>query len=582
MRTDYKSFSYPRSAPTHLHGQSIPVDLGGSWMHGIEGAANPIYSLSRLASVSVVKSRWERGALFTADGKRAPEAVVLWWLKIMSDVTEYLEEEIEDPNFSISEAIEEYMALNNLGKEDISTNDTIFLSIRDDTSDTDDDMSETKSVEERLGLSAAQEPVTLSPSLQRALVRVALVIAGEWEWAERMEVLSAKNSFHDGEQLGADVMIPEGYWTIFDRTFMRELQEGTIEYHAKVTKVVQNKLDLNGSLTRSGPLIGPGNSINKSNYSSNTQSVPNSGKVTVTTADGRDFVADRVICTLPLGVLKRYDVKFSPALSDQKTVSMARVGFGTMNKIYVQFENAFWEAPHARAASSPTKTSSKPLLRKLKPHGDSEDAAHAKLESGSSDSLLSTSSSSKHSPRPNSPRYTANQVLTSALDSPPHVLIWLNENGDGRLTVAINHNVIVPHSNILCVMSTGDSVPDIEALSDEKIISELMQRLRHCYGDDLPDPIQHSITRWSRDEYSHGSYASLVLGSSHEDLKELAKMEGKVHFAGEHTNTQYLGSVHGAYLSGMRAATEVLGHFGKAAPEPHRSFEVDEDLKGLD
>jgi monoamine oxidase len=37
----------------------------------------------------------------------------------------------------------------------------------------------------------------------------------------------------------------------------------------------------------------------------------------------------------------------------------------------------------------------------------------------------------------------------------------------------------------------------------------------------------------------------------------LAKPEGRVHFAGEHTSRDFFGTAHGAYLSGLRAATEI-------------------------
>ncbi len=40
----------------------------------------------------------------------------------------------------------------------------------------------------------------------------------------------------------------------------------------------------------------------------------------------------------------------------------------------------------------------------------------------------------------------------------------------------------------------------------------------------------------------------------------LAEPVGRMlHFAGEHTHTEYMSTVHGAYLSGIRAANDITG-----------------------
>jgi len=54
------------------------------------------------------------------------------------------------------------------------------------------------------------------------------------------------------------------------------------------------------------------------------------------------FFGDFLICTLPLGVLKNHSVLFSPSLPDWKEESIEKIGFGLMNKIYIQFPEIFW------------------------------------------------------------------------------------------------------------------------------------------------------------------------------------------------------------------------------------------------
>lgn len=52
--------------------------------------------------------------------------------------------------------------------------------------------------------------------------------------------------------------------------------------------------------------------------------------------------ADAVVVTLPLGVLKRGAVAFTPPLSPAKQRAIARLGYGLLNKIVLTFSAAFW------------------------------------------------------------------------------------------------------------------------------------------------------------------------------------------------------------------------------------------------
>lgn len=56
---------------------------------------------------------------------------------------------------------------------------------------------------------------------------------------------------------------------------------------------------------------------------------------------------DAVIVTVPLGVLKAGAVTFTPALPKAYQAAIDVLGFGTLDKIYLQFEEVFWdEEPH--------------------------------------------------------------------------------------------------------------------------------------------------------------------------------------------------------------------------------------------
>lgn len=75
----------------------------------------------------------------------------------------------------------------------------------------------------------------------------------------------------------------------------------------------------------------------------------------------------------------------------------------------------------------------------------------------------------------------------------------------------------------------------------------------------LPWPAAHIITDWRHDPFSFGSYSFLSRRARPEQRVDLAApIENRLFFAGEATSRDYASTVHGAYLSGQRAAREML------------------------
>lgn len=54
------------------------------------------------------------------------------------------------------------------------------------------------------------------------------------------------------------------------------------------------------------------------------------------------YTADKVVVTVPLGVLKQNKIAFSPPLSDAKQTAIQRLGMGALNKVYLLFSDVFW------------------------------------------------------------------------------------------------------------------------------------------------------------------------------------------------------------------------------------------------
>lgn len=81
--------------------------------------------------------------------------------------------------------------------------------------------------------------------------------------------------------------------------------------------------------------------VSKITYTtSNTSTDP----IHVKCADGTEYSCDHLICTVSLGVLKkRHWSMFEPILPRHKIDSIDAMGFGTVDKIYVEFTKPFWE-----------------------------------------------------------------------------------------------------------------------------------------------------------------------------------------------------------------------------------------------
>ncbi|MFT6694995.1 MAG: monoamine oxidase [Paracoccaceae bacterium] len=129
----------------------------------------------------------------------------------------------------------------------------------------------------------------------------------------------------------------------------------------------------------------------------------------------------------------------------------------------------------------------------------------------------------------------------------------------GRWNYFLNYRTFCDQ-NILLALSVGDYATKVEKLSEKAMLADCMKAARTMFGQDVPEPQTHLATRWSRDKFSKGAYSYSKLGVKPADFDNLAKpVEDVIVFAGEHTLFKYHATVHGAYLSGLRAAKIVDG-----------------------
>lgn len=114
-------------------------------------------------------------------------------------------------------------------------------------------------------------------------------------------------------------------------------------------------------------------------------------------------------------------------------------------------------------------------------------------------------------------------------------------------------------SNALMTFAFGDYATVTESMSDSDIINEVMLHLKSIYGDSIPTPTNMLRTKWGQNRNSYGAYSYATNGTTTADFDTLAKtVNNKLFFAGEHTSREYRGTVHGAYLSGIREADKII------------------------
>ncbi len=112
---------------------------------------------------------------------------------------------------------------------------------------------------------------------------------------------------------------------------------------------------------------------------------------------------------------------------------------------------------------------------------------------------------------------------------------------------------------VLMAFHGGDKGFALENLSDDVIVAGAMKTLQVMFGESVPEPIGVLITRWGKDPFALGAYSHIPPFASGEDYDALFEpVDDKLYFAGEATSREYPSTVHGAYLSGLAAAREML------------------------
>ena len=237
----------------------------------------------------------------------------------------------------------------------------------------------------------------------------------------------------------------------------------------------------------------------KSNVKRITYNRENSGLPSrIECEDGAIIEADYVVSTIPLGVLKQQNIQFEPALPDWKNGAIQRIGYGVLNKVVLVYKEAFWDQ-------------SRDIFGTLR--------------------------------NPANSRFSLDQ--THYFSQRGRFFQWFNCSKTTGLPT-------------LLALMAGDAAFQTETTSNEDLIAEATKVLRTVFGPTVPAPVEAVVTRWGQDKFSRGSYSYTGPNFQPDDYEVMARPIGNLFFAGEHTCGTHPATVHGAYISGLRAASEVL------------------------
>ncbi|XP_018598838.2 peroxisomal N(1)-acetyl-spermine/spermidine oxidase [Scleropages formosus] len=240
--------------------------------------------------------------------------------------------------------------------------------------------------------------------------------------------------------------------------------------------------------------------------------------VKVICEDGQEYDVDHVILTASLGFLKeRAHSLFKPLLPAVKSRAIESLGFGTVDKIFLQFDRRFWPEDCAG-------------IQLVWDQGPEDAAVHALLSHG--DAWRDT---------------------------------WYKK--------ICGFDVVARHPTVLCGWITGREAEHMESLDEEEVGDVCVRLLRTFTSWPVNKPMQVLVSRWRHHPYARGSYTYVPCGvdaaREHRALAEPLPSDPmssgvkplQVLFAGEATHVNFYTTTHGAYMTGVREAQRLICYY---------------------
>ncbi|XP_046369018.1 spermine oxidase-like isoform X1 [Haliotis rufescens] len=233
--------------------------------------------------------------------------------------------------------------------------------------------------------------------------------------------------------------------------------------------------------------------------------------------DGKVFKADYVVMTPSVGVLKeREGTLFDPSLPEEKKYVLRNMGYGTVNKIFLEWETRFWD----------------------------ENCFGIQLLWLDNVPVQVKSAKSK--------------IRT--------------KSGEAWYEKVQGFDCVINQPTVLEMFVSGEKAEIMEALDDQEVMDVCVELLTTFTKLDVPTPTRILRTFWNTNPYFRGAYSLITPDLSladHDILREpLPSREAPVLlFAGEACSKHHFTTTHGAMESGKNAAKIILKDLKKLHKE---------------
>lgn len=504
-----------RICSAEFHGER--VEKGATWIHGMEGS--PVYAIAKQIGAMADKEKpWEfmdgfkhNSAVLAEGGLVVPPSLAGPVVKLYKSLLAKVQNQMKNsdmilPYGDVGEGPRHGDFTSGLGAY-------LRAGLEEYLAKNAKDGETTSASPSAVLAESGQEPRPNWDlrSLQEAVFHSQGHLERTMTAADDLDNVDLKSYGEYWEFPGKHVPIPRGYSSVVQE-LVKRLPEGSIVYNAKVESIVWG-CEVGGSGSRAVLLKGPDVNVE----------------------------ADHVIVTVSLGVLKSVikncnkndadSVKdwqpqcpvfhgFQPPLPSRKTDAISRLGFGVVDKVLLHMGPGVSEIPNVKLVFTGLN------------HGD-----------GGGDLIP----------------------------------WWI------RKTYAVLR--IHKQSRVVSLWFAGKEAIAMESLSDQEVIQGVLDTLS-AFGVDLKKGSNNSLgvgdnspeidgllrSDWGRNPLFWGSYSYVAVGSTGTDIDELAEplpypedqssnKPLQILFAGEATERHYYSTTHGAYLSGLREADRLLGHY---------------------
>jgi monoamine oxidase len=230
-----------------------PLDMGATWIHGIEG--NPLTELANRANASRLETSYDRNIIYDTHGGELSKTREAQLARLSSSFRKALRSaQDSDEDLSIRDFVTSWATKQNTNKAEARLLDFI-----------------------------------LSSEIEQEYAGSAEELSSHW-------YDSAKT------YAGEDAFFVKGFQVIVD-------------YLAKDLHIQFNEI------------------VEQISWAG--------GSVKISTNQG-EYTSDKILVTLPLGVLKSGRIEFDPKLPKPTSEAIAQLEMGVLNKCYLRFDHVFW------------------------------------------------------------------------------------------------------------------------------------------------------------------------------------------------------------------------------------------------